>query len=559
MQPCRPVRYPRLNKRGVTGAVFAITAAILIGASAIATEAALWYLGQEQAYGVADAAALAGVVQYVNSINSGESLGAAGSDAQAAATTVAGMNGFGAAQTNTIAGAASSVVTANNPPSTGVFAPGSPQATPSATEVIINIDYPTFLASVFHAADINVGARAVAYSKPVGQACLLSLSGDLTINMSVQGTACYLASNATDATSVTVADSVNFSIFGITTEGACVGNGCLSANPLWGSTSGDGSGVARPAAAYQLPTTNPLAGLGPTASNPTAPDLIAPAASQIVCPLVSSLSFGFTNPPPSDPAYCTTTQTQIPLTISASATLPPTQPDNTTGATIQSVCGTVSLPNVCAYYNMDITINSAVALLPGTYLLVNSSLTVNSTARVTCSPEGGQVCGGTNLSVPTNGNIGVTIILVGASGDLSTMDAGKLYIDPGASVNISAPGTASYPSSTSGLLNGVLFYRDPSHLMSDTAATPAVQIAGNNLSLLQGVMYFPGAGVHAWFAGNTGSAQLDCAIVIADTLNIGWPVPSSSLGNSVGVNDSCPGYNLNSLQLPTVQAAALGE
>src|SRR6185437_4260589 len=126
-----------------TGAIFAITAAVLLGAAALATEAATWYLARQQSYSVADAAAIAGAVAYAN-----------GSDPVAAATGLASVNGFGAASSSsvsTIAGAASSTV-----------AVGLSGSNPNRVEVDIGVDFPTYLAALFHAADITVNAHAAA-------------------------------------------------------------------------------------------------------------------------------------------------------------------------------------------------------------------------------------------------------------------------------------------------------------------------------------------------------------------------------------------------------------
>jgi hypothetical protein len=513
---------------------------MLIGLSAIATEAALWYLGREQAYAAADAAALAGAVQYANDASS--------SDAEAAATTVANLNGFGQ---GAIAGSASTSVAANNPPSTGNYAAGAPFATPSATEVIVNVGYHTYLSSLFHAADIDVGVRAVAAAKQTATACALSLTGDMTINNSVLASACYLASNATDSSAVTVPSSVSLVIKGITTEGNCQGDGCPAGNGLWGNP----GGVSRPTATYQLPTLNPLSALG-TSINVT----------QIVCPPHGSTFYNWTDPSTQWTNDCVTSSSQAAVTIgltstsAAPMTLPPTQPDPTIAGPAQSACSTndpAPGSDICAYYNMDITIGPSVVLQPGTYLLVNSNLRVPAGTQLSCSATttvfGDTVnqCGLQNQGTGT-GFVGVTFIFAGASGGSG---GGTLYIDPAASVTLTASGEAINPVGVSGSLNGILFYRDSS-LPQDTGSMASVQITGDNTSLFDGLMYFPNA--NALFAGNTLN-QPNCAIVIAQSVTIG----ASGGSGSVRLNDSCSAYNLLQLQptpqLPTVQAASLVE
>jgi hypothetical protein len=582
MHPRRPVRPKRLNKRGVTGAIFAITTAILIGAAALATEAALWYLGREQAYGVADAAALAGAVASAN-----------GGDAESAAIAVAGMNGFGSTQSNNqgaIAGAAGSTVTVV-PFNTSVFGP-------SATEVTINVDFPTFLASLFHAADINVGVQAAAAVFSPGKACLLSLTGDLTLAMGVDGTygqRCYFASNATDTTAVNVGSSVNLFTRGITTTGDC--DGCLGAptvDPLWGeSNPGGTSEYDRPTAAHQLPTINPLAGLVLSMAS------TYPTSGQILCPAPSTT--GPTILVYNDPTVVldsTTHCPSAPTAVTIIGIMEPTQPDAATqpDTVVSSACGPPPPPSgfTCAYYNMDITLVSSsssvlsslpsavlsslpspvpaqVTLQPGAYLLLNASLNIGSGTSVICSDPSNSNNG---CTPPT----GVTVVQAGVSG-ATTKDPGNLYIDPAASVSMPASGTADYPSPSSGLLDDVLFFRDPTNLLADSAQAPSVIIAGNAAipasstvsppfsgwgPPFEGIMYFPpptNGTTNVWYAGNAASSpggiRPVCSFIIAGTLNIGYPPGvTGSAGNFVGLDaGGCP----STVPVPTVQAVHLIE
>ncbi|HET6607331.1 MAG TPA: hypothetical protein VFG62_11705 [Rhodopila sp.] len=470
---------------------------------------------------------------------------AEGNDPAAAATTLASINGFGTGAVDslsTVAGAASSTVSA------------SPSASdPSRIEVDIGVDFPTYLAALFHATDITVNAHAAANIQPKGQACLLSTTGDLTIGMGVVGTyftKCFLASNATDTTAVTISNSNSIYVRGITARGGisrpdCSSGACPSIDPLWGATDWtNGYEYDRPDAAYQVPTTNPFL---------TVPASSYPAFADITCP--DPAAFGMTYDPPNPPLganNCPTVPTTVTM-VTASATVPPTQPDTADGVT--SVCG-ATFSGICAFYNMDVAFSGNVTLQPGTYLFLNSSLTVADGAQVACS-----ITDGHSISVCGQVVPGVTIVLAGVT-DAPSQDAGRLYIEPGASVQLTAASTAMFAPAS---LNGVLFYRDPTNLPADSAGSPSVAIADNltnsaGPSTLEGVMFFPGANV--WFAANVSEQPVgnepNCDVVVAGTLNIGYWAGLTSQGNSsyyANFSGVCSGVT----SLPVVQAPVLVE
>lgn len=538
---CLRVRPLLTNCRGVTGVIFAITTAILVGAAAIATESGLWYLGRQQSYSVADAAAIAGAIADAN-----------GSDPTAAATALAAQNGFGNGIQGAIAGALSSTVQVNSPPSTGNYTDTSQY--PGATEVLISLDFPTYLASLFHPDDINVASRAVAIVHPVGQACLLSQTGKLTIAMGAMGVAwnlCYFASNATDASAVTILNSGSVFVHGITAVGNiqrtdCASGNCVPVSPLWGSTDmSQGYRYDRPDAAYQLPTTDPYAGIPRSVTYPT--------SDQIVCPVpTATWTLTYTGSVQPDPqTHCPPSMADVTI----SGQVPPTQPDPAQ-STVTSACATLG-SNVCAFYNMNITISSSATLQPGTYLLLNSSLKVQAGATVTCSLPNYQnvnLCGSPDLAASGNGIPGVTIVLAGVGS--APVGSGMIYVDPGASVTLTAASGSAYSSA----LNGVLLFRDQAALPADSADSPAVIIADGltntaGPSFLQGIMYFPGANV--WFGANVsvnpGDNQPLCDVIVAGTLNIGYQSNPGSASNYANfASGGCPAA-------PVVRAPALVE
>ncbi len=566
---CLRVRRVLANRRGVTGAIFAIATAILVGAVAIATEGGLFYLGRQQSYSVADAAAIAGALAYASGGDSNAS--------KSAAKALAQQNGFNSAQSGNhgaIAGAASSTVTVNVPPRSGNYTDSTRY--PSATEVVIGVDYPTYLLSLFHAADITVGSRAVAAIQQTGNACMLSLTGDLTVGMGTNsdifGT-CSLASNAMDSGAVTFTQAASSSAtiitHGITSRGGCTN--CPTVDPLWGlydtANPNDQNQMDRPVAAYQPPTENPFATIPSSLSFPSDP-------SQITCPTTSTVNMTFPDGTPSlDPTtHCPTSPTRVTIT----GTVPPTQPDPLLAppstASVSSACGT-GFNGTCAFYNMYITLDSAVSLEPGTYLLLNASFSVNPGASVACAGIlNVYQCG--SPSFQTNSGItGVNFVLAGVAGITPTPQMGQIKIDPASSVALFAASPAAYPAgSATDPLGGVLFYRDALSLPADSAPNPSVIIADdgtgpNAPSLLEGVMYFPQANV--WYAGNvlppnwapstSTSPLFDCAVVVAGTLNIGYQ-SGGSPSNVAYFSNSCQSYGFTTLNsLPTVQAATLVE
>jgi hypothetical protein len=196
---------------------------------------------------------------------------------------------------------------------------------------------------------------------------------------------------------------------------------------------------------------------------------------------------------------------------------------------------------------MIITISAGANLTPGTYFFVNSSLVIQG-GTVQClaiNPQTKQkfACDGADGGVNdpnTPGSQGVTLVLSGSPASLT--------IGTGATVLLSAPACASFPSPTassascSSPLNGILFYR-ASTAVTDSSTAPSINIADGGADFFNGGMYFPNA--YVTYSGNINTNNPPtCAILAGGYLNLG----SSQFGST------CGAYNTPT---PMVQTAQL--
>jgi len=523
----RPLSVLGTDRRGVTAIVFAVSATVLLGVIGLATEVGTWYLARAQAYNASYAAAVAGAL----AASEGGDTGAA----QQAALDVALSNGYSNAS-----------VTINQQSPTN----------PAAWEVQVTVNVAPLIARLFTSlTNIAVTASAVGAVMPVGNACALSLSGDLQITQPQVGfyniNRCYYASNATDSAAVSFSGDGLIWAWGITTPGDCQNCPQVATNPLatlpssgpaqsvltGGIDTSGQSYLYRPNASYQPPTS-----INITPSF-TAIDAIAPSlptdGSSMKCPDPSKggISYNNTNPGLDSTTFCPSTPQDV--TIPDGTTLVPTKGDGISCTQIPADTGTP-----CGYYNMNITIKSGSKVMvsptvggshvtygdptSSTYLFVNSSLTLASGSTLRCVSTG-TLQGSTAIvnwpcaaappvtgeQNPTGG-AGVTIVLTGSS-------VGTLTIASGASVNLAAADTNTrYPA-----LSGVLFYRN-GPINGDSPGNPGVNIADDptGLVLLNGVMYFPTSSVN--YTANTNfSYPPVCATIVAGTLTLGGPGPGA--------------------------------
>jgi Flp pilus assembly protein TadG len=197
------VRRALADRRGATATVFAAALIVILGFVGLGTEVGSWYLGRRAAQNAADAGAIAGALAYSSN-----------ADPTAAADTATGQNGFANGAGVTVA------VT------TGTASGNNPNAPVSVT---VSQPVPPMLSSLFAYAGTTVGAQATALVEPIGTACVLALSGQLTISTTALF-GCSMGSNLASDTAVTVTGTLSptsqtATIFAV---GGCSGCGTLN-------------------------------------------------------------------------------------------------------------------------------------------------------------------------------------------------------------------------------------------------------------------------------------------------------------------------------------------
>ncbi|MEQ8665984.1 MAG: pilus assembly protein [Rhodospirillales bacterium] len=215
----RLTRFGR-DRRGVIMVMFALLLPVLAGSIGMGVEVALWYKEKRSIQSAADAAAVSGAYEALES-------GATSATITAQASADAARNGF-----DTVA----NPPTVNNPPASGAYT-----ADNDAVEVILSESFTMLFASVItDSATVTVSARAVATSTTFGEACVLSLntsgtgvqvtgSGDVTFD------GCMVASNSSDSSALDVSGSGDLEVDcysvvggvsaspGLTTDAGCNG------------------------------------------------------------------------------------------------------------------------------------------------------------------------------------------------------------------------------------------------------------------------------------------------------------------------------------------------
>jgi hypothetical protein len=200
----------RANCQGVSSIVFALSATVMLGMAALATDGGLLYLTQQRLQNAADAAATAAASarQYRTR-----------QQALDAAQEVAALNGFDAVDDTIIV---------RNPPSTGALATND-----AAFEVILRRRQPVFLMPALLGEETAlVGVRAVALLKTTKEVCFLALRGGVLIQNTSRITfdGCSVGSNSTATGAVTIPQSNNsFTAQSVVTAGTCAG--CESTLP----------------------------------------------------------------------------------------------------------------------------------------------------------------------------------------------------------------------------------------------------------------------------------------------------------------------------------------
>ena len=214
-RPTARAKRDPLGRRGVSSVIFALSATVLLGMSALATEGGIWYFSLRNARSAADAAAMAGASTHARYTVAGST-----TSGIASATAVATSNGF---THNT----ASSTVVVRSPPTSGTL-----NGTAGAYEVVITRTHSTGISRVVTQASPVVHVRAVASPLVLGPACVLSLGGAGSTGLDIGGSSntvspgCIFASNLLGSNSIERFGSATLDINTFQSVGGC--NGCDS-------------------------------------------------------------------------------------------------------------------------------------------------------------------------------------------------------------------------------------------------------------------------------------------------------------------------------------------
>ena len=190
------------DKRGVSALMFTASAVGFFGMAGFGMEVSTWYLERRHGQNTADAAAIAGVLQLVQSASDY-------TGAQTAGSNVATDNGY-------TSGSSSATVTIEpgtwGSSSFGAAAGGSCSPSCNAVRATIVRSVPrSFTALLLGKGSTNVGEVATAALGIVNSACSLALGGGLAFagSAAVSATKCTLASNLGGPQSITFTGAGN--------------------------------------------------------------------------------------------------------------------------------------------------------------------------------------------------------------------------------------------------------------------------------------------------------------------------------------------------------------
>ncbi len=521
------------NENGNVLVLTAVCLAVLAGFVGLAADVGMLFRAQRQMQIAADAAAVAGALDY--KYNSSAS--SAVTQGCAAATA----NGV----TNTCTtGACSSGVTGTQvcmmvPPADGPNA-----GTSGLVEAIVKDPYPTFFMRVFNMKAITVSGRAVAGSVGAGSGCLLTLarsgvdiaysgSGSLdAINCDI-----YDNSNASDSIDLSGSGSITAQAIGIALTGGDLdtGSGHVSPSPV--------NGMA--------PAADPLVNLpAPTVSSPTA---VTGTCTTSPCNYSCSGSSNCTIGPGTYTSITDSGSGKLTLTP-GNYTITGNLTNNGGGITLQSgtntinVGGTVSNSGSGAMNLGDGSYNivgSVTASSSGAMTIGNGNVTIGGNLNI--SGAGALTLGTGNYNVVGNfestGSGGTTIengsssannYLVNTGGELQLTGSGGLasanatFYTVG-EIDVQGSGSMSLVAPTTGTYNGVLFFQ------SRTAGSTA-ELTGSGSETVNGIFYAPNASFTLSGSGSW-NVSLD---VIVDSV-------SDSGSGSINITDYAASVNASSV------------
>jgi len=196
----------RRNERGAIVVMVALMMPILVGFIGLGVEVGLWFQQKRDLQTIADAAAIAGAYEAMESDASSTTI-------TAEATNDATRNGY-SASTNTIA--------VTNPPSAGSYTTDTGAVEVNMTSTVALL----FVGNLMSSSSISIAARAVATAVSSGEeACVLALGTSESRAVSLSGGAsvtmdgCQVASNSSESDAVYVSNNSSLTVDCVSTVG----------------------------------------------------------------------------------------------------------------------------------------------------------------------------------------------------------------------------------------------------------------------------------------------------------------------------------------------------
>ena len=520
------------------GNVLVLTAmclSILMGFMGLAADVGMLFHTQRQMQIAADAAAVAGALDY--KYNSSAS--SAVTQGCAAATA----NGV----TNTCTtGACSSSVTGAQVCMMVPPADGPNKGTTGFVEAIVQYPYPTLFMKVFNMKAITVSGRAVAGAVGAGTGCLITLARS-GVDIA------YSGSGSLDATNCDIYDNSNAS-----NSIDLSGSGSITANAigiaLTGSDVNTGSGRISPKPVNGMaPIADPLVNLpAPTVSSPTA---VSGSCVGSSCNYSCSGSSNCTIGP----------GTYTSITDSGSGTLTLTPGNYTITGNLSNSGGGITLQAGSGSNTINIggTVSNsgsgAMNLGAGNYNIVGS-VSANSSGAMTIG--NGNVTIGGNLNITGAGALNLGTGNYNIGGNLESTGSGGTTIENGSSsannylvntggqleltgsgglssanatfytvgeVTITGSGSMSLVAPTTGTYNGVLVFQ------SRTAGSTA-SLTGSGSETVDGIFYAPNA---AFTLSGSGSWNVSLDVIVDSV--------SDSGSGSINITDYAASVNNSSV------------
>jgi hypothetical protein len=446
------------DTRGVTLAIVALAASVLIGFTGLGVETGLWYAIQRQNQSAADVAALSGAFELLAGQSNGLSQNAAYPDICNLAERDAARNNFTfnafscPATTPACTSPSTGKMCANNPPVLGNLAGNN-----NAVEVILSQQQNTFFANLF-LPNVTIKTRAVAAINVLNNPCILAL-GTSGTDIGEQGNPTICLAPAPG--------------------GVCTPPGTCSIAANSTSQSAISLGGNSKITAYTIVTPG-----GVTTGGAARTFLVSPAevgAPPVPDPYAGTLTHAFlTTGMPAAPA-CTKAGT----TWSGNCVVP--------GGSVNSGDTLSAKTQISG----GLSFKGTVHLSPGTYWITDGDLTLQN--------------GGGTLDCPncTPGGAGVTIILTTAMANNGTV--GTLTVGSKGNLNLSAP--------SSGTFAGLVLIQDSNGLPPGTTVTTGSSSKANATITLNGLVYFPDDDKMS-FQGGPATGAASCLVLVVKKVTL---------------------------------------